>query len=424
MLPNMGLDHSALFRIEAIDAQRATWLGDIRMCQPLAHWLLGIGALCVATWVVGFLFLASYTQRTTVSGRLIPIGGQTAITATQSGRILEVRANEGARVSEGDVLVVLTLEREALGASHEAKVAEKLAVRRQTLDAEQIQQARLAANEGSRQRERVRGLQVERSQLEVELATVQARCTLAEQTAARFAGLAAQGFVSSVGAQAKEEEVLELRARLESVKRSRMSIDREIADAQAELVALPTRAAISQTAVSRQQAVLEQEAAELSGRRTVVIRAAHDGVVTALSATTGQWVAVGQNMATLLPANDLVAELYAPSRAVGFVQVGQAVRLRYAPFPYQKFGQHVGEVMEVSLAAIAPRDMPPGAAIPQGGESVYRVKVKLAQQTVQAYGDQRRLAAGTQLEADIELDSRRLIEWVFEPLLALKGRVI
>ena len=187
---------------------------------------------------------------------------------------------------------------------------------------------------------------------------------------------------------------------------------------------MPTRTAATLTTVAKQSAALEQEATELGGRRTLVIRAPEDGVVTALSAQHGQWLTVGQTLATLLPANSaLIAELYAPSRAVGFVQTGQRVQMRYAPFPYQKFGQQSGEVVEVSRTAIAPRDLPAGALLSATTEGLYRVRVKIDSQTILAYGRPQPLASGTQLDADIELDQRRIVEWVFEPLLSLKGRV-
>jgi membrane fusion protein len=49
----------------------------------------------------------------------------------------------------------------------------------------------------------------------------------------------------------------------------------------------------------------------------------------------------------LLPQDsELRAELWLPSRAIGFVHLNQAVRLRYQAF----FGQHEGHVLEISRA--------------------------------------------------------------------------
>jgi membrane fusion protein len=56
-------------------------------------------------------------------------------------------------------------------------------------------------------------------------------------------------------------------------------------------------------------------------------------------------------------------------------------------------------------------------------QSVYEVVVALHAQTVVAYGEQRQLRAGTEVEADVLLETRRLYEWVLEPLYSLTGKV-
>lgn len=414
------------FRPEALEQQKVRWLGEIKLAHPFSFWLIGALAISVAACILCFLFFASYTKRATVAGRLMPEAGQNTLVTSQGGRLAEVRVVEGAQVKAGDILFVLTLDREGERLSHEGAVAEKLNARKATLDTERSQQLSLANSEASRLRERRRSMEMERVQLDRELATALSRLAFAEQNATRFKKLAEQGFMSGMGAQGKEEEVLDLRARMQGSERTRTGLDREIAGIDAELATLPTRTAATLTTVAKQSAALEQEAAELGGRRTLVIRAPEAGVVTALSAQHGQWLAAGQTLATLLPAgSELIAEIYAPSRAVGFVQLGQRVLMRYAPFPYQKFGQQQGEVIEVSRTAIAQRDLPQGALPSNVGssEGLYRVRVRLSAQTISTYGQQQALAAGTQLDADIELDRRRLVEWVFEPLLSLKGRV-
>jgi membrane fusion protein len=59
----------------------------------------------------------------------------------------------------------------------------------------------------------------------------------------------------------------------------------------------------------------------------------------------------------------------------------------------------------------------------QQGEPFYRITVTLARQTVTAYGKVELLKPGMLLEADVLGEKRRLIEWVFEPLYSLKGKV-
>jgi membrane fusion protein len=140
-------------------------------------------------------------------------------------------------------------------------------------------------------------------------------------------------------------------------------------------------------------------------------------------------VAAGTALASLLPAQTrMLAQLYAPSSAVGFVRPGQAVQLRYQAFPYQRFGQQKGQVLQVSRTPLGASELARlalPATLSQGpaSEPLYRITVQLERQTVEAYGQEQALAVGMQLDADVLLERRRLIEWIFEPLLSLARRV-
>jgi len=53
---------------------------------------------------------------------------------------------------------------------------------------------------------------------------------------------------------------------------------------------------------------------------------------------------------------------------------------------------------------------------------MYRVIVSLNRQTVSAYGKERSLSPGMSLDADILVDKRSMLEWVFEPLYGMAKR--
>ena len=85
-------------------------------------------------------------------------------------------------------------------------------------------------------------------------------------------------------------------------------------------------------------------------------------------------------------------------------------------------GSHEANVIAVAPSALPPADL--GFLPPDGSrEPLYRIKARLPVQTISAYGRAEPLQAGMQVEADIRLDRRRLIEWIFEPVLQLKGRL-
>jgi membrane fusion protein len=121
----------------------------------------------------------------------------------------------------------------------------------------------------------------------------------------------------------------------------------------------------------------------------------------------------------------LVAHLFSPSRAVGFVRSGQHVLLRYQAFPYQKFGHAEGEVAAVSRSAVSPSELPAQlsglTSVVGGGEPVYRIEVRLARQWIGAYGQRVPLSPGMLLEGDVVMDSRRLYEWILDPLYTMTG---
>jgi membrane fusion protein len=131
-----------------------------------------------------------------------------------------------------------------------------------------------------------------------------------------------------------------------------------------------------------------------------------------------------QALATILPAGaELAAELYVPSRSAGFIKPGMEVMLRYQAYSYQKFGQHRGYVRDVSSTALRLDELPLPVASANPNEPLYRVRVRLDQQAVQASGISQPLKSGMAVDASILLERRKLYEWVLEPLYSVTGRV-
>jgi membrane fusion protein len=124
---------------------------------------------------------------------------------------------------------------------------------------------------------------------------------------------------------------------------------------------------------------------------------------------------------TISPADPvLISELYVPSRAAGFVEAGQSVRLLYDAFPFQRFGAARGEVMSVSSTVLTPTEV--NAAV-KLEEPVYRVLVRLDRQSVDAFGRPMALQVGMALTADIILENRSLMDWLLQPIHAIRGRM-
>jgi multidrug efflux pump subunit AcrA (membrane-fusion protein) len=165
-----------------------------------------------------------------------------------------------------------------------------------------------------------------------------------------------------------------------------------------------------------------QSVAQSQDQRTVILRAPYDGVVSTVLLRSGQSVSAGQPLLSILPANaTLQAQLLIPGRAIGRVEQGDRIVLRYEAFPYQKFGHYYGHVLDISRDVLSDSEVAAlmGQQPAQGSESLYRVLVSLDSQQVTAYGKSQPLRAGMLVDADIATESRSLLEWAFKPLYGM-----
>ena len=329
---------------------------------------------------------------------------------------------EGQRVRRGDILFVLTDERSQVSGGHIVTLREvhatSLEQRRTSLQKAREAGQLLAKQTRRGLQNRIAMLRDELSRNDQQIDLQQGRVDSATQVLQRYRQLAQERFISALALNEKEDAVAAQRAQLLSLQRQNTELKRNLAAAKDELRQVPIRTEQTLADIDRDLGALAQETAELQTRDRYAITASMDGVVTSITAQLGQTVN-GQAMASLLPVDaQLEASLYLPSRAVGFVEIGQKVRLRYQAYPYQKFGQYDGEVKEIARSPIPVSELP--VVLPLAShEGVYRVTVKLAAQHILAYGERVALRSGMVLEADIEQDRRRLIEWIFEPLYGL-----
>jgi membrane fusion protein len=407
-----------LFRPAAVAAQRNDGLGAIVLARPVSFAFLTAFAATIAGGLAALACFASYTAHATLRGQLVPERGVLEITSTQAGTIAEKRVRDGERVAAGDVLLVVASERLTRGgAVLEAAVGAELERRRASLAAQIDNTRELEAAEHAALRARRAALTVEAGNLAEALRAKQQRLELTQRAVERYADVHARGFLSNEQWSIREAELLEQRSGFEALERESAMLVRLTAEIDEQLATLGPRYANAIAELERALAASEVEIAQSEARRAAALTAPQPGTVTGFTAELGQPVQLGTVLARIVPAEPtLIAELFAPSRAVGFVAVGDEVRLRYAAFPYQKFGHARGTVLAVSATTVA-------ADTARGGEPLYRVAVALDSQTVAAYGVPRPLLAGMTVEADVLLERRRLYEWVLEPLYSLAGRV-
>lgn len=413
----------ALFRSESEQARASAWLGRILLVRPLTFTFLTAAATGIAFVLGAFFLVGEYTRKARVPGFLAPRGGVVKVVAPQGGVVHDLRAGEGSAVDEHQALLALVDPRarvtlEDLGASIEARLDE----RRHALRLQREHALAALRSEQASLDHRRAGLERELAQLDTELEVQFRRMDFVRQGVGRWARLESSGFISPAMADRERESALEAESRVESTRRTRLALTRELAAVRIDADTARSRAAAQVAAIDAQAAALEQERVERGAQHRLAVVSPVRGTVTTLLVEPGQVVAPGTPLATILPADSqLEGQLFAPSRSIGFVRVGQEVLVRYVAYPHQKFGAHAARVTAIARNPLAPGEL--GFTPPDGNrEPLYRIRVELPAQTVSAYGRAEPLQPGMQVEADIQLDRRRLIEWVFEPLLSLAGR--
>lgn len=415
----------SLFRREALEAKRRGWLGSISLAQPLRLWVLTLGAALAAIAVALFLTLGTYTRRSTVTGQLVPSMGLSTVLAPATGVVSRLEATEGARVSEGETLAIITVPR-ATVAEGDTVVAleQRLERRRDGLIEGQAAQQQLLAAQDAGLRAQISAAQRELVQIEAEIATRREQIRIANETLQRLRQLEDERYVSVLQIKQQESNALSWQGEMQGLQRQAIATRRSLAQLTQALHELPGQAKAADAGLERDLALLEQEQVETRARGALTVNAPVTGSISAQLVKLGQAVQAGQPLLSLLPGDTgLEAQILVPSRAIGFIAPGDRVLLRYQAYPYQKFGHHEGEVAGISRSALNPSEFGALVGNAQAGEPMYRVTVSLARQAVTAYGKDESLKPGMLVDADILGERRSLIEWIFEPLYSLKGKV-
>jgi membrane fusion protein len=413
----------SLFRQESEQARSTRWLGRVVLIRPVSFTFMTACALVFAAALATFFVFGEYTRKARVAGVVAPREGVAKIVAQQAGIIEAVHVKEGEHVRKDEPMIVLGDGRASRGNVELAtSVISHLDERRSALLQQRVLTIAAAQSEQASYAERRAGLAREVAGLEDEIATQRARLGLASQGVDRANRLEDIGFLSQSALDRERDAALDQESRLGQLRRARSTLLRDVASLEFEAAGARSRGQAQVAALDMQRASLEQERVEREAQFHAAIVAPAAGTVATVLVEPGQMVVAGTPLVALVPSNaTLEALLYAPSRSIGFVHEGEEVLLRYLAYPHQKFGMHRATIVAVSRNPMLPGEL---GFTPLDGtrEPVYRIRAALDSQAIHAYDRLERLQPGMQFEADIMLDRRRLIEWIFEPLLGLAGR--
>lgn len=419
-----GATVNGLFRQEVMQARRGQWLGVISLATPLAFMWWALLALALAAAIALFLTFGHYTRRATVSGQIQPSAGLLTLSAKTTGTVTRVLVDEGAQITAGQPLVEVSagLVSASMGDTH-ALVSTQLRAQESQLRATLVNLEEQADAQAKDLRARIGMLAAQGGQIDGQIVLQRKQAATATDFVEKIKPVVDKGIISVAQFNQYQSAASADHAQVKSLERQRLDTRQQRSNLQSQLTQLPLDTTAKANQLRGQLAQVDAQLAQNEAERSTVLRAPDTGVVSTLLVKAGQNVSVGQSILSILPNNSkMEARLLVPSHAIGFVAPGNRVVLRYQAYPYQKFGQQRGEVVQVSRSALNPAET--ASLLGQAAEvPLYRVLVALDRQSIDSYGKAEALRPGMALDADILLDRRNLWQWVFEPLFGLRQQV-
>jgi membrane fusion protein len=408
-----------IYRQEAIDHQSRRLDGEV-LLGVSPSWA-AFSALITAVVLTALVFasVATYARRESVSGLVIPQGGIIRVTSHENGVVSRVDVKEGQIVSEGQILGVVRLGRDATPAGPTAVMRQSAQSQVTAAKARGSAETARFVSAEYRIRHELVALGTKRSQALQNIAIAEDKQELAANELARATKLQTQGYLSNQALDNAKLRVLEAKDDVVTARSALVEIDQAISRLNGEMSEARNQAAATRAISEFDQASAVQNLQAITAADEQLLTAPIAGRVMALPLSQGQAVRENGAVAVLVPVGSkMEVELYAPSRAIGFIKNGQQVRLRYEAFPYQKFGSATGRVSQVSKTIIEPGDAPVGDL----KEPVFRILVALDRETLRAYGEEVSIQPGMEVSADVILERRSLLEWLLDPLYAVGKR--
>lgn len=247
-----------------------------------------------------------------------------------------------------------------------------------------------------------------------------------ERQAQAFERLATQNLVGQLQAEEKRREAQEQeqdlesqRATVEGLKSALSQHDRRLEqiqstyDSDLNALGLETLSRISQ---------LEQSASKNTYREGLLeLRAPQAGIVTELATTTlGAVIQPGTVLMSLVPDQEpLLAEVSIQNQDIGFVQVGQPVRIKVAAYQFQKYGMLEGTVRTLSADAVRPAAS--GAMSRDQASPIFKALVALDRQQIEVNDLSLPVVAGMHVSTEIVQGERTVLEYLLSPMQRVSG---
>jgi HlyD family type I secretion membrane fusion protein len=137
------------------------------------------------------------------------------------------------------------------------------------------------------------------------------------------------------------------------------------------------------------------------------IKSPIDGIVKGLDLFPGSVLKPGEEVLHVVPQNEkLLGETKIPPREIGYIKIGNPVKIKILTYDYARFGSINGKLINISATTFLDAD----------GNPYYKTKISLDTQSILVKGSPEPLMAGMTIECDIITGSKTLLDYLLKPI--------
>jgi membrane fusion protein len=413
--------NQSLFRPEVVEHRADRLHGEVILTQTLSTRVLTVFLAVVVAAAAIWLTVGQYARIETARGILVTTAGSSKVFALRAGIVSSLLVKDGDTVQVGQKLALIESEQPTQsGARYSAEGAASLSEQEQLASQQINLSGARAASEQARLSATLQGLAQQRTSVSQQIKLQRDVVSSTRQTFDQIARLVDNGFISKLEFERRRQAYISAQQGLSQLTQQLGSVNADYARAHVEMGRAQINSKSEIVDVRNTVQSLRQQKSRLESEGRYSVEAPIAGRVTAIQTATGRTVGGTVPMMVIVPDHSpLKAELYVPSRAIGFVRAQQHVRLLYDAFPYQRFGSFDGKIDTISRVVTSPQETDVPFKIE---EPVYRVTAKLDAQSLAAFGEKVPFQPGMTFTGNIVLDRQSFWGWLMTPFNAVAKR--
>ena len=424
------MEDSRLFRQEAVNYQKAKWMGKALLLKGCSAWLVFLLSIIFIIILLLTVIFGTYTRRINVAGEITTQPRAINLFAPQQGFITNSHVKVGDIVKKGDPIYELDVSRTTQSGNVTQITVE--AINNQINNISKIiatltENKQITLNALQQQIDEYNKSHQESLSL---VKNAEKGMTDMYESMQNFAVYQKKGLINNEQFNNQRYLYYQQQNAYQSLQNQIIQEKLGIIQLNSELV---TKIADFDNKISEYQYQLndlQRQLTEVNARGMLIISAPSDGRIESLSVTEGQMVKNDDSLAQIIPANTngYYLVLWVPNDSVPYISVNDKLNIRYEAYPYQKFGQFSGKIMSISKVPASNQEMSTYSSSPLSQNTInyqayYKVMVSLDKQQMAKFNNKIKLTNGMKADVTLFLEKRPIYQWMLSPFYDIQKSI-